>query len=642
MALPRTPLPEPPPPSARSLLQEIGRVRQAPPQRWAFALRAAVAMGVPILAGWLAGRQAAGMMATIGAFTALYCSGRPYYSRGIALALIAGAFAVAVAFGLWLEHWPWLVVPVLAAVAMLATWLCKATRIGPPGAYMFVLACAAGTAMPTHGLAPWHAGLLVLGGGAFAWLLHMAGALFWPRGPERKAVASAASAVVAWLRDSGGDGAYQARRHAAQALHESWQMLVGFQPVPARRNGELARLRAVNRELHLLFASTLDGTPSPERRDALLARAVALAAEAREPAIRRPRSLPPNAVPQGYPRSWTRLREGLAPGSNALRVVLRVGLATVFAGVLAGALDMERAYWAIAAALLMLHQGFDWPRTLQRSLERTLGTWVGLLLAGAILWLHPTGLWLALVVMALQFTIEIVVVRNYAIAVVFITGVALTIASGGHPVDDVGALLLARGLDTLLGCACALLAFRLLPPRIDARTVAAGIGQCLRAVRRTCLARAAGDVTGPDARDARRELQHRSFVLEQTMDEAVAGSAEERRDAARWWPAVATSQRLTYRVLAACWDAERDLVDAPDSDAHAPALVPADVAVFAPALEDQARAWLRLATPPPVPPLPELLEPDVPDLRGFLARQLQPGADALSPPPPGDRPDPPR
>lgn len=604
-------------------------MRRAPPQRWAFALRAALAMGVPILAGWLAGDPPAGMMATIGAFTALYCSGRPYYARGIALALIAAAFAGAVMFGLWLEHWPWLVVPVLALVAMLATWLCRATRIGPPGAYMFVLACAAGTAMPTQ-LPPLHAGLLVFSGGAFAWLLHMAGALWQPRGPERKAVAAAGAAVADWIGHRDDATAYAARRRAAQALHDSWQMLVGFQPVPARPHGELARLRALNRELHLLFASTLERPLPAAGRAALGERARALSAEARRPAIRRPPSLPPDAIPQGYPRSWTLLREGLAPGSNELRVVLRVGLATVLAGALAGLLDMERAYWAIAAALLMLHQGFDWPRTLQRSLERTLGTWAGLLLAGAILWWHPAGPWLALVVMALQFVIEVAVVRNYALAVVFITGVALTIASGGHPVDDIGALLLARGLDTLLGCACALLAFRLLPPRADARSLAGGIGQCLLALRQACRHLAAGDVTSPAAREARRDLQHRSFVLEQGMDEAVAGSDAERRHAGAWWPAVATCQRLAYRVLAACWDAERHRFGGAGGAAVAPALQPGDQAVFDPVLEAQARAWLRLLPPAPLPPLPALLEADLADLRGFLARQLQP---AVSPPP---------
>ncbi|MBO9717657.1 MAG: FUSC family protein [Pseudoxanthomonas sp.] len=636
MSAPAPPLP-PPGPDARTVLAEMRRIRPAPPLRTAFSLRAGLAMGVPILAGWYAGDPAAGMMATIGGFTALYCSGRPYYARGIALAVIACSFAGAVMFGLWLEHWPWLVVPVLALVAMLATWLCRSTRIGPPGAYLFVLACAAGTAMPARHLSPWHAGALILAGGAFAWLLHMAGALLWPRGPERRAVATAAKAVATWIA-TGDAAAHPPRRHAAQALHDSWQMLVGFQPIPSREHGELARLRALNRELHLLFASTLDPGLPPEHRDAALARARAITGEARQPPIRRPPSLPAGTVPQGYPRSWTLLREGLAPGSNARRVVLRVGLACLLAGTLAGLLEMERAYWAMAAALLMLHQGFDWPRTLQRSLERTLGTWVGLLLAGAILWLHPSGPWLALLVATLQFVIELVVVRNYAIAAIFITGAALTIASGGHAVDDIGGLLLARGLDTLLGCACALLAFRLLPPRTDARTVATGIGQCLLAIRETYALLLRGDVTSPAARAARRDLQHQSFLLDQALDEAIAGAEAGRRDVAAWWPAAATCQRLVYRLLGACWDMERRHQDGGSGGAAVP-LAPAapDAVRIDAALAAQAHAWRDLQSPPPLPPLPPLLDPDLADLRGFLVQLRN---RPLSAPPAS--PDPPR
>src|SRR5690606_4428170 len=198
-------------------------------------------------------------------------------------------------------------------------------------------------------------------------------------------------------------------------------------------------------------------------------------------------------------------------GSTGRRVVRGVGLATLLAGARAAAFDMERAYWAIAAALLMLHQGFDWPRSVQRSVERTLGTWVGLLLAGAILWHQPGGAWLVLTVMALQFVIEVAVVRNYAIAVVFITGAALTIASGGHPVDDIPGLLLAPGLHTLPGCAWPLFESRLLPPKADARSLGDGIAQCLLAIRDACHVLASGDVTSPAARAVRRDLQHRKI-----------------------------------------------------------------------------------------------------------------------------------
>ncbi len=52
------------------------------------------------------------------------------------------------------------------------------------------------------------------------------------------------------------------------------------------------------------------------------------------------------------------------------------------------------------------------------------------------------------------------VVRNYTIAVIFITPLALTIAAGGHPVPDLQHFLVTRGLDTVIGCLVALLVYR--------------------------------------------------------------------------------------------------------------------------------------------------------------------------------------
>ena len=62
----------------RQSLPGLLKVRRGPPGRGWFALRAAACMGVPVLAGWLAGETGAGLMAATGGFTAVYGSGRPY------------------------------------------------------------------------------------------------------------------------------------------------------------------------------------------------------------------------------------------------------------------------------------------------------------------------------------------------------------------------------------------------------------------------------------------------------------------------------------------------------------------------------------------------------------------------------------
>src|SRR6476646_288961 len=95
-----------PPSPVRNPIRQMFMVNDVQ-NRWPFALRAAACMAVPALIGWLAGDLASGLMATIGAFTSLYGSGRPYLNRGVHLGVVAVCFALAVALGNWAAEVPW-------------------------------------------------------------------------------------------------------------------------------------------------------------------------------------------------------------------------------------------------------------------------------------------------------------------------------------------------------------------------------------------------------------------------------------------------------------------------------------------------------------------------------------------------------
>jgi uncharacterized membrane protein YccC len=553
-------------------------------------------MGLPALAGWAWGHPADGLMATIGSFTALYGAGRPYLNRAGMLAVVAVAFALAVGLGIAAATVAWGAVLVVAVIATVSTLVCGAFGVGPPGAYMFALACAAGTGMHAEHLPAWHSGLLVLAGGAISWLVHMSGALVRPRGPERSAVASAGAAVADFADAVGTPRQDTARHWAALAIHDSWSALVAFQRVRPRPDGTLARLRGLNRELHVVFAglarAAADGTPAPPGA-AARAREIAYAARAAEvppgtyetgaagaaargaghagaagavpgEPVASPAGTPLGDAPGplfGRPGPLTLLREALRPESGHPLTTARVGLAAVLAGSIGAALELDRAYWAVAAAVLVLYQGLDWTRTAQRGLERSVGTWVGLLLAAAVLSAYPTGLWLVLTVALLQTVIELCVLRNYALSAVFITAAALTIASGGRPVADLGSLLLARGVDTLIGCGVALAVFAATaalagrggrPERLPA-----ALARTLEEVAAVTGCLAGGAVTTTEARGARRRLQLAVFALFRSYEFASGAAIRRRAAAERLWPAVVAAQALAYRTLGTCWAVEQ-------------------------------------------------------------------------------------
>jgi uncharacterized membrane protein YccC len=326
-------------------------------------------------------------------------------------------------------------------------------------------------------------------------------------------------------------------------------------------------------------------------------------------------------MPLGRPSTWELLRDALTPGSPTLYVVARTGIAVALAGLVASALGIEHAYWAMSAAVLVLHQGFDWVRTLQRGIERMVGTWVGLLLAGLVLTLHPQGLWLVLVVASFQFTIEMLIVRNYALAAVFITPTALTIVSGGRPVTDVGGLLFARGTDTLIGCALALAVYLAVARHRKPLHVPEAVARVVDAVAATSHHLALGAMTTVAARAARRDLQIRAIAMMAAYEAGIAGTARECRSTEQLWPAVVATEQLAYRTLASCWATEHS---GSTEAAHTvgPTLFGPDGAdSFAEALGELAAAIRDGAAPRELDYLPRFAGAELATLRDSLVRE---------------------
>jgi len=543
-----------PPQPASFRLRQLVQLRPGPP-RWPLALSTALCIATPVAAGWSMGDVPAGLIAAIGAFTALYGSDRPYRNRTLLLTAIAVGFACAVALGVWSESFGRSGVAIVVAVAMSATFFCNALRVGPPGAYMFALAGAVGTGLPTQHLEWWQAGLLVLAGGGFSVIVRLMGALADARGPERTAVAAAGTAVEAFLKAVGGPAEDRARHAAAMALHDTWTTLVSRQPAHPAPDGTLTRLRSISRELHRLFIAGVNAGGGFAERNTLVTKAHELSAEARSKTAAARREAPEH-VPLGKVGIAEALWESLIWPSPVLVVSLRVGLAAALAGLAGAALDLERAYWIVAAAVLVLHQGWDWSRSLQRGFERVVGTLFGLALAGAVLWLAPQGLWLALTLAALQFVIELVVVRNYALAVVFITAIALTMAAAGHHVPGIGLLLWDRAMDTVIGCAIGIGVLLVTAPRALAVPIPQELAAALNAAQKLLDFAAVGEVTSTEAKRARRNLQHRAIVLLTAYELGAGARSQDRRFAEELWPAVVSAQRLLYRLLAFCWALE--------------------------------------------------------------------------------------
>ncbi|MDA3146875.1 FUSC family protein [Leucobacter sp. UCMA 4100] len=119
-------------------------------------------------------------------------------------------------------------------------------------------------------------------------------------------------------------------------------------------------------------------------------------------------------------------------------------------------IDPGRAYWTVAAGIAVIGLSTVPTHALSRGMHRTFGTLVGALLYLVIapLGAHPWAF--VLLLAGLQFVIELVVVRNYGVALVFITPLVLLIAGAAMGSTDHLTTATERLVDTAVGSALAM------------------------------------------------------------------------------------------------------------------------------------------------------------------------------------------
>ncbi|WP_050721782.1 FUSC family protein [Microbacterium sp. GCS4] len=152
-------------------------------------------------------------------------------------------------------------------------------------------------------------------------------------------------------------------------------------------------------------------------------------------------------------RPFAELFPGPTLDADARMLLLRVAIVAVLGVLLGLVIDPTRTYWIVGSAVAVIGVAAARRAAFERGLHRMLGTVVGAGAYALLALLHPAGLWLALLLGALQFTIELVVVRHYALALVFITPLVLLLT--GAATGEIGALDVAfeRIVDTVVGAA---------------------------------------------------------------------------------------------------------------------------------------------------------------------------------------------
>lgn len=151
--------------------------------------------------------------------------------------------------------------------------------------------------------------------------------------------------------------------------------------------------------------------------------------------------------------------------TGALRYAVLAGLGVLIAGSIANTFDIGRPYWAMVSAVVPL-AARALPAQVIRGVHRLVGTALGLLVAWPLLSLDMHGTAAILTAAVLQALAELIVGRNYALALAFITPLALLMGNIVGPVPT-GPLLADRAVETLIGVAVGVAIGWFVRPRVS-------------------------------------------------------------------------------------------------------------------------------------------------------------------------------
>ncbi|NYH55554.1 putative membrane protein YccC [Nocardiopsis arvandica] len=558
---------------------------------WTTAVKAAVSMSLSFaLAALLFGPEV-GTLAALGSMTVLYEKKTPYVYRSAALALVGLGFVASVAFGsLAAALAPWAPVVSIGLTAGIATWVCAAWRVDKPGALFFVLVGAISTIAP-GGLAdvPLHA-LVAAFGAAVGWSVSMSGAPVRARHPEYRAVAGAYRQLASLLRSVGTPDVDHAQHEASVAVAEAWRIVLLAQTRGYRTTPEAARLRSLLRwvsDIHLATTQVCMARPKPLPEKAAdfaerMARAVADPALAPAPEeldeLRRglrPRSLESRLYgllaraaqsarrasheddeqadtlhDERYPALWDSLRSSLGSDSLVRPTALRMWITVTAAGAFSLLMGLDHYYWVGITTTAVLQAG-NVVLTMNRSVQRSLGTMVGVFVGAALIATHPPLPLVIVLAGVFQGLTQLVVGRNFFYASVLVTPMALLLAGTAAP-DPITDLAGSRIIDTVVGSAFGLLGSLLLWRKASATRLPQAITSVLRIARECTAAVLDQDVeVGPEHRyRLRRDMRAALVNLRGVYDSAI-GDVPRASSTLPLWPVVVATQRTGYLALAA-------------------------------------------------------------------------------------------
>ncbi|MEV8404102.1 FUSC family protein [Streptomyces niveus] len=570
---------------------------KAAPIPWAAVVRASVALATPLAVGLAYDRPAYGALAAMGAlYGVISDTADAYRLRILNIAIPQLLGALGLTLGSLVFDRGWLAVGALTLVALVSGMISSIGAVASVAGLLLLINAVVGAGLPLPD--PWWVGPLLLAcGGLFVLLLSLLGWPFRGRIAERTAVADAYRACADLLESAAReDGDYDAKRQAVtEALNKAYDLVLARRARDHGRRGPLVRLLS---QLNVLIplveaapAAQLRRRPLPDAIPAAVRELAQAVEESRlgdadldlpaprtpseravDVALRRAAAVVHKADPDPY-NVDDRLGRPAALGVRirragrdvlfseaSWRYGLRLALCIGLAQCLVSLIDVPRSYWVALTVTFVLKPDFG--SVFSRAVLRALGTAGGLVVAAAVLSHVQRGWWDVPVLVVLAACIPAVSAKSYGFQTAAITPVILLLSDVLN--HEGFALVVPRLVDSLIGCAIALVAGYLLWPeswhtRIGDRLADAvdDTANYLTYAFGPTESGPEGDPEGDPAatqaeRVRRRRVIYRDLsVVRSEFQRALTEPPPTGARAAAWWPLVVALERIIDATTAA-------------------------------------------------------------------------------------------
>ncbi|MBM7365720.1 FUSC family protein [Gordonia hydrophobica] len=478
------------------------------------AARSAAISVIVVLACCLIFTPQLGLIGMLGGLTTYWENGRPLWARLRHGVIVTAGLVATMSVGVLVAAHRWAIVPASIGIILVSGMIYFVFMLTRgPSPVMLFYAGVVGSFFGAHPSLGWKLVGVTAFASTLATLLMAIPAMFPRRGPEHRAIITADKAVAAYGRTLSDDpaAARTARDLATDAVNTAGLTLRSAWP--ADHGDHFHRLHddltSITDQWRRTVARHAGTAPDPS-------------ADTREPitdVFRRP--------PVRY-----LVRRAFNRHSIEWFTTWRMALAAGIAGIVSELCGIGHPYWAIITGTIIINQWMDRRTSTRRAAHRTVGTLLGVGVVGLVALLDPTPWGGVAVVIACLIGQFLAFQLNYALALVFITPMALiAIETSDGGAISYGQLVSDRFLDTIIGALAALAVTYATSYWFPRRIIRDQSARANAAIARVHSARAQAARVGaahgtPDrtglAEDALVELQYELTRHMNVLEKAVA------------------------------------------------------------------------------------------------------------------------